>query len=417
MASASIPPIKHLFTKNFDFQPSMAMAREISRWRILYENRDQHAEALNTPLLAVHRIKFMPKDSDALFDIVGASRSEFVEVIRQSSINNDFIVSSDAYNLLTMWVVHKFYNSNLPQQIRMKACEDVLFMLLVKFFSSLVGHWFPYAPKKEIMEATIDSLSDKFDIKKKETCTWKLVLEARAKELLDPKNIHIGTIKTFIPDLKVTYVLTDTQTRMRTKLRLIVQAFHEMKAKGGVIADSTLLEDDKESGETRVKDVENNFDTMITSVSNRVLNVNQFVRSDYIKIVCSKTAQTDIGMLRNVLVRFSTIASYQYKKHKQEDIAKNGDYIGYLVLIRNLIQVVYRQCVLDKVNLRSKLAILDKATNLFKSSRISDPGVVRVKSSIDKMVVETGVSRRPATIASLKIAVALYLVLLTFDLD
>jgi hypothetical protein len=190
-----------------------------------------------------------------------------------------------------------------------------------------------------------------------------------------------------------------------------------MKAKGGVIADSTLLEDDKESGETRVKDVENNFDTMITSVSNRVLNVNQFVRSDYIKIVCSKTAQTDIGMLRNVLVRFSTIASYQYKKHKQEDIAKNGDYIGYLVLIRNLIQVVYRQCVLDKVNLRSKLAILDKATNLFKSSRISDPGVVRVKSSIDKMIVETGVSRRPATIASLKIAVALYLVLLTFDLD
>ena len=417
MALASVPPLKQLFTKNFDFEPSLAMAREISRWRILYENRDQHAEALNTPLLAVHRIKFMPKDSDALFDIVGASRSEFVEVIRQSSINNDFIVSSDPYNLLTMWVVYKFFNSNLAQTVRMKVCEDVLFMLLVKFFSSLVGHWFPYAPRKDIMEATIDSLSDKFDIKKKETCTWKLVLEARAKELLDPKNIHYSTIKTFIPDLKVTYVLTDTQTRMRTKLRLIVQAFHEMKAKGGAIVDSSIMEDDKESGDIRVKDIENNFDTMIVSVSNRILNVNQFVRSDFIKVACAKTAQTDPGMMRNALVRISTIASYQYKKHKQEDIDKNGNYAGYLVLVRNLIQAVYRQCVLDKVNLRSKLAILDKATNLFKSSRVAEPSIVKVKSSVERLIIETGVTRRPATVASLKIAVAIYLILLTFDLD
>ena len=121
--------------------------------------------------------------------------------------------------------------------------------------------------------------------------------------------------------------------------------------------------------------------------------------------------------MRNALVRISTIASYQYKKHKQEDIDKNGNYVGYLVLVRNLIQAVYRQCVLDKVNLRSKLAILDKATNLFKSSRVAEPSIVKVKSSVERLIIETGVTRRPATVASLKIAVAIYLILLTFDLD
>ena len=410
-------PLKELFEKYIDFTPTAVIARNISRWRILYETRDKHAEALNTPLLGINKLRFLPNDANALFDIVGVDPEAAELAIKNSSINNEFIVASNSFNLLVTWVAYKFMNSNLPKNVKEQTCIDVFYMLMLKFFSSLVNHWFPHTPKKEIMEATIESLSDKFDIKKEGTNTWKLVMLARANELVSSSNIHFNTLKTYKPDEKVTYILTDTQTRLRTKIKLVVLAFHEVHKKGGAVTESSIMEDDKESGEQRVKDIENNFGSMISSVANKALNINQFIRTDFVKVAASKAANVDTSMLKNVLIRFSTTATYQYKKQQQELVDSAGNYKGYLILIRNLIQTVYRQCVLDKINLRHKLAILEKASNMFKASRIIDQDIIRLRNSVERIVVESGVSRRPATIASLKIAFSLYIILLTFDLD
>lgn len=414
--AATVVPLKQLFTKNFNFTPSSKIAKELVRWMILYENRDTHAEALNTPLLGVFRLKFVPKDADALFDILEINRSEFTSIIEQSSINTDFIVASDPFNLLTMWSAHKFYTSSLPKNVREEACTALFYMLLVKFFSSFVGHMFPHGARQDVMEATIDGLSDKFDIKHANTNTWKLVMMDRAHELLDPKNIHFSTLKSFSTDERVTYVITDTQTRIRTKIKLVVQEYHETLKKGVAIRESEIVEDDIE-GNKVIKELKNNFDTMITSVANRVLNINQFVRSDYIKIACAKSANVTDDMLRQLLIKFSTLATYQYRKHKQEDIDKTGNYRGYLVLIRNMIQRTYRSCIMEKVNMNSKLAILDKTCNLYRSSRVNDEEILKVKASVDAFVEESKVSRREATNASLKILFIVYIILLSFDLD
>lgn len=412
---ASVLPLKQLFAKEHDFTPTANIAREIIKWKTLYENRGEHPEALNTPLLGVNKIKFLPKDSDALFDILTISRSEFQKTIAKSSVNTDFIVASDPFNLLTVWAVHKFYNSNLPRTVREETCVALFMMMLIRFFSSFVGHMLPHQVNREIMEATIDSLSDKFDIKHAETGTWRLVMLARAKELISAGNIHENTIKTFVNDSKVTYILTDTQTRIRTKIKLIVQEFYKVKDRGVTVKDSEMLETIGEK--TEIKGLENSYDSMIASVCNRVLNVNQFIRNDFIQLACKKTANVKADMFREVLLQFSTRATYQYSKHKQDDVDVQGRYRGYHVLIRNLIQRTYRACIMKKIKMTSKLAILDEVTNLYKASRVSDPEILKVKDSVDLFIVESKVSKRESTIASLKIALIMYIILLTFDLD
>lgn len=415
--AAPTPPLKQLFTKFCDFVPTRELARQINIWRIKYETRDSHAEALNTPLLGVFKIKFMPKDSQALFDILGVDRSSMQEAIKSSTVNKNFIVASDSYNQLIVWAAHKFFNSNLPLSVREQACTDLFFMLLCKFFSGLVGHWLPYGANPEIMEATINGLSDKFDIKHKETCTWKLIMLARAAELLNSSNIHFKTLKTFLPDEKVTYIITDTETRIRTKIRLIIQEYHETRKQGKTIKDTTLIGEDLE-GEKIVKELKSNFDTMITSVTNKVMNLNQFIKADFIAISCKMAANVKPDMMRALLMKFCVLSTYQYQKHKQDEIDKAGIYRGYYVLIKNVIQATYRACIMDKqVKLNSKLSILNKAVNLYKSSRISDPAVLAVKSSVDAFVIESKISSREATNASLKIAFILYLILMTFDVD
>ena len=418
MASSALP-LKQLFAKNFDFTPSTRLSRDILVWRTLYENRDTHAEALNTPLLGVFRLKFLPKDSDALFDILSINRSDFTSIIAQSSINTDFIVASDPFNLLCCWAAHKFYTSNLPRNVREETCRAIFFMLLVKFFSSFVGHMLPHGARQDIMEATIDGLSDKFDIKHANTNTWKLIMMARAEELIDPRNIHFNALKTFSTDDRVTYLITDTQTRIRMKIKLVIKEYHETLKHGKRVAESEITEDNLD-GEKVVKELKNGFDSMITSVSNRVLNINQFVRSEYVKIACAQSSAlkgSGEHMLRELLIKFSTLATYQYQKHKQEEIDKQGNYRGYLVLIRNTIQRTYRACIMNKVKMTSKLDILSKTANLYSASRVNDPEILKVKASVDAFVEEAKISKREATNASLKIAFIVYLIILTFDLD
>ncbi|MBO7627643.1 MAG: hypothetical protein J6S93_08835, partial [Paludibacteraceae bacterium] len=303
----------------------------------------------------------------------------------------------------------------LPKMVRDETCVSLFMMMLIRFFSSFVGHMLPHTVNREIMEATIDGLSDKYDIKHAETSTWKLVMLARANELVSSNNIHSNTIKTFVNDSKIVYAITDTQTRIRTTLKLVIIEFHRVRESGGIIKDTEIMETIGET--TEIKGLENNYDNMINSVCNRILNINQFVRNDFISLVCKKTANVKADMFRELLMKFSTLATYQYSKHKQDDVDTQGRYRGYHILIRNLIQRTYRACIVKKVKMTSKLAILEEVTNLYKASRISDPEILKIKESVEAFVNESKISSRDSTKASLKIALILYIILLTFDLD
>ena len=72
---------------------------------------------------------------------------------------------------------------------------------------------------------------------------------------------------------------------------------------------------------------------------------------------------------------------------------------------------------MKKVKMTSKLAILQEVINLYKASRVSDPEILKVKESVEAFVLDTKMSSRDSTRASLKIAFIIYLMLLTFDLD
>jgi len=414
--AAGVPPLKQLFSK-FTFKIDNKLATSLIRWCQMYQVR--YPDALNTPLLGVYELGFFVQDKAFLFDTLGVNREEFKQAIRQSSVDNNFHVASDDYNLLTIWASYQIMNStSLSRDMKDKTIKALYFMLIIKFFSSVVRHFFPYKATRAIMEATIDNLTDKFDIKHRDTNTWRLVIEKRAELMTETTsaNIHYNTLKTFMPDAKVTYVLTDLQTRIRTKVRLIAELYYEAVKNGNAIMEGTLTGEDLE-GEKIIKELKNSYDTMIESICNRTLNAQQFIKNDYIKVVCALCSNVRPEMMRNVLMQFSALATAQYHKGKSDTMDKSGKlFQGYHILISNLIQSTYRACIVDKVQLK-RVPILKKTMNLFRSSRINDPLILQIKESVDKFVDDTKVSSREATNASIKIAFILYIILLSFDVD
>ena len=409
-------PLKNLFSK-FEFAPTPKLAEQIIKWRLLYENRDTHPDALNTPLLGVYRLGWYPRDSQGLFDILDINKEEFKRAIRFSSIPTSFRVASDEFNLLTVWAAHIFINSNLNKDLKFKVIQSLFFMMLVKFFSSLLRHYLPHMANKGIMELTIDSLTDKFDIKHPETSTWKLIMEKRASELASGDSIHGSTLKTFIPDQKVIYVITDLQTRIRTKVRNVMLVYFDMVKQGRSIEDSDLVGENKE-GEKIIKELKTSFDSMIANICNRVLNTQQFIRADFITIATKLVPNVSPEMMRTFLMQFSSMATYQYNKRQTDEVSKDGKYfVGYHALITNLIQRTYRKCIMDKVNLKSRLAILKKAIDLYRSSRINDPIILKVKASIERIVKNARISQRESTNTSLRIAFVVYIIMMSFDCD
>lgn len=418
--AAKAPPLKELFQAKCDFVIDKRLAEQLIRWRIMYETRDTHAEALNTPLLGVYKLGFYNRDTEELFDILQISREEAKDCIKQSVIPNDFRVASDEFNLIIIWAVYKFINTDaVPKELKERTIKALFFMLEVKFFSSLLRNFLKFGAKKDVMEATIDSLTDKYDIKHPETNTWKLVMEKRAEELTVPGNIHWDALKNFSPDFgpkSVVYVLTDIQTRIRTKIRSVMEVYYELVKHGRAIRESGMTTDTAD-GETIIKELKNSYENMIASICNRVVNMQTFLRSDYIKAVSKLVANVNENMVRSMLMQFSAVASSQYASKKQDFVDKNGHFVGYHILIANLVQRTYRQCIISKVNLKSRIEILKKAIDLYRSSRVTDPVVVNVKESIEMFVKATKISSRDATNASLKIALIVYIIFMSFDCD
>lgn len=418
MAYMPVVSLKQLFSERFNDPITKQQIDAWHRYTQEYELRGSHPETFNTALLGVTAAHFLPKDQSALFEIFGIDRQLFQRCITICpNVDKSHIVTSDEFNLLVVWLAHRVINSTLPSSVKQIGLFDLFKMMNYRFFTGVVNYNFPHKANEAVMQYTVDELSLKYDIRKPETPTWKLVIEARSKDVYASSSIHYRTLQAFAPDDKVLYIISDTQTRMRTRLINIIQNYYT-NYKSGKKIDSTNMTAGV-GDEKSVRELTATFDVMTSNITNQVLNTNKFINEEYIKLVCKLSASIRPDMMRSMLTKFSEVAMSQYQRREQYRIDGKGSralLIGYYELISNIIQKTYRSCQLDPaVDMRSKLSILDKTRNLYRSSRIADPGILVVKNSVEYFINQHTSSIRSSTNASMKIAFILYIIILSFE--
>ena len=420
------PTLFEVFTKKYNMPITPNRYSQVLKYCQLFELKKAHPLAFNSALLGVDKAFFLKPDYDMLFDIFDVNVLEFkhdlintehMQYLKNKIADSTNSVGCDAYNIFTVWLCYCVGKSSLPSSKKEQLIFTLLKMMYYKFFTSYVHYVFPYPPNPEIMQQTINSLSYKFDIKDPKTPTWKLVLEQKCKEFMMKNSPHYHTLKTFKTDKQVVYILTDVQTRIRVKIQTIVNVFYKVRDEAKLMKKTSMVTTNAE-GEKFIKDIASISESLTANVSSAVLNINEFINYEHIKNICDISKNINKTLLRNVLTKFSDDAILQYKAGRQNEIVQKGSktlYKGYNVFIATVIQKTYRLCTLDKeVNLKSKLSILHKTSNLYRSSRINDPDILAIKNSTEYYIDKYADITRESTKASLRIAFLQHIMVQSF---
>lgn len=411
--------LKYLTDNNGILKPTMSQIDQYIRHCKMYEIRDDHVQAFNTAYLAVTKAYFLPKDANALFEIFGFDHTLISNALKQAvGIHDKTHVIRNDFNMGTLWVIYCLgLMKSLPVSKRNEIQFTLLKMLNYKFFTGKVNHMFKYKTDEGVMEATIDGLSLKCDIKNPKTPTWKAIIEAHCTEALSNSSIHRNTFQTFAPDGKVGYILSDMQTRLSSKIVNVASAYYENHKNQNKIGESTFTQMDPD-GEKVLKELKASIDMAVSRICTDVLNINSFINFEDVKLICKLVPSVRPDMLRTTLTILTNVANIQYKNKQAEAITKGTRgqtiYEGYRTLLTELIQKTYRYCIMSGVNMESHVAILAKTRDIYRASRIANPDILTIKNSADHFVTTHTKYTRDATLVAVRTACILYIILQTF---
>ena len=414
---SKIPEINTPITDSF--------IRNLVEYCAMFETKNEHSAVLNTYLLGTVPIFFTDTDRSVFFSIIGGVQEKKIkEILRYApGIEPSWVVLNDPYNQMIVYTAHRIAISTISEELKEQGLLALFKMLHYKFFTSLVFHYYKFGANKDIMESVIKSLSAKYDIVK--YGTWKKVIEVRSKDIFATDSIHFGTIYNFKYDADVIYVITDIQSRIRQKIRTINQIYREQKEKGDEIRSYGLV--DEIDGQKVITSSTNILDMMLSSMTQQIQSPARFVDNELIHVLSQQYSAVNESTFRIIVTMFSELAAVQSTSGDFEKIriVKNENeygeevqfeiYEGLGKLTYELLQKSYRRCMIDKVNMNSKIDILTKVKNIFSSSRISDEAIVTIKRSFTYFVSNCGETTRAATIASLTIVLILYIVIKSFD--
>lgn len=409
--------LKMILSEKFNVNPTQRQNKQLLDYCARYEVRADNPLAFNSPMLGVKKAYFLGKDSDAIFDIFNIYKNDFARSIKSCvGINKSFAVASNDFNLLIVWLLYNYTKSSLSKKEQYDGMYTLLKMLHYKFFTGKVNHSFKHGANEGVMQYTVDHLSAKCDIKKPATPTWKAVIEAHCKYMLEEDNLHAHTIRSFSPDDKIVYFLSDLHTRISTKIVIVARAYYNNHAQGKGIKDVDATMTNTE-GEKELKALRPTLDNTITTIQNNVLNTNIFINYSDIKLA-SGIANIRPDMLREVLMTFSAVATQQYRNHTGDEIKldkkKRKIYVGYRILISELIQKSYRRAVMSGCDMKSNVDILNKTRDAFKASRILDEDILLIKDSVHYFVQTNTKYTREATIIAIRMGIIMYLMIQSF---
>jgi hypothetical protein len=354
----------------------------------------------------VYTVRYLPSDREAWFgEVLDVDDTSLTDALYDLDvINEEFKRTSDVVNLSSVWLVHKLMNSKgLSEKDRKKAMVDVVFMLQVKFLTSVFAHYIKYPTDPEVAQAVYESLSRKFGLK--QHGSWGAFLLARSEEIVSPRGIHYKTFRDFDDDEAIFYAITDIQGRMKEVVKKMMGILiHINNNKGRIVTTSSTVELD---GEVILKDRKNSFNQYKRYIHATIQDSNTFIRGEVVKVV-QDAMHT---MPETLFLETLRYCSINYGQRGASEIAELVDELmvhafDFLSKNRNLIR--------SNVDLTT---LVVRLRSLYMASRMSDPALIKAKDLADSIVSKAVDSKNKAVLSSLRTGLELYIVLRAFTMN
>lgn len=379
--------------------------QRLQNYQVGFVNRNaDHAAFFGGNLIGVYPIRFRNSDLNEWYD--GILQIDDVqirsEVIKLPTVKPEWVRGTDVMNLTCIWLVHRIFNSDLSDKLKYQGMVDTLLILHYKFITSLMAHYFPFPADKSVALATYASLSKKYALKA--YGSWKALLVARCQDIIDPKSIHYSTIRTFLPDDKVQYWITDSQIRMRSLIKNMRAVFETVRVQDAKIHTTKMTGKDLE-GDVVLKDLSRNYSPYKRYLHEVATDVDLLVKPELIQIISAAMHTMPPTLLTDTLIY--TAEHYSSSKVGIPDLLDE--------IVLHAIEYLNSEQS-DFLRHPDLATLITKLRANYMSSRSTDPSLLKIRAGTERLVGEAVKSKNSSVVAAVRTGFALYIVLLTFSM-
>lgn len=175
----------HLINVKFNNQLALALYK----YQVyLTTKNEEHMLFYGSGLTGFYSINTSVNDVNMLFNNI--LDADFLTISRNlneiDDIKIEFVVSSDTFNLVIVYLFHKFMNAPLEQKKKDRILFDLILILQYKMMTGVIKKYFKFPTDEKTATATFDSLSNRFLLKR--LGSWQEYLNYRTHEIIkNPK--------------------------------------------------------------------------------------------------------------------------------------------------------------------------------------------------------------------------------------
>lgn len=382
------------------------LAKKFSDYVIGFINKNEDSMVFfGGNLIGVQVVRFTNQDKDKWFnDIMEIDEiSTEEQLLDLPTINKDFHVSSDLFNLSCMWLIHRFMISPLlGDNQKHQAMIDIAMALNIKYLTSLMFQSFPYPADPQIAAAAYAQLSYKFAIK--QYGSWFATLNARCEDFLHEDSIHFHVLKNFNVDGKIVYMINDTQGRIRDMFKNYRAEFYKVKEHGSKIKTISTLTLDNE-GEQIVRDKTKNLLTYTRYLNSIITDKDSFIKTELIDVI----AVVMHTMPPKMLIQTLEYCSNNYNVPGSGDIEE----LITLTITHSFSYLENNRNLVKETN--DIAALISRLRGVYMSSRSVEVDLANMRKKSEKIVRLATKIKNDNVIASLKTSLLLYIILRAYS--
>jgi hypothetical protein len=382
--------VKEVFEQECrDLKFDINLIKKINSFQVGFvQKNEDHMTFFGGNTFGVQIVRFTAQDRDRWFsDVLEIDDITLEEkLLMLPDINAEFHISSDVFNLSTLWVIHGILNSTeLTDKQKENAMVDTALILQYKFITSLMFKYFKFPADPQLAAATYASLSYKFAIK--QYGSWSATLHARSENIVSKESIHYKVFETFDDDKKIVNALNDTQGRIRDMGKNIYGKMMEAQGMGSrITVTSSLMEHD---GEQILKDKTKNLYGYTRYLSSIISDKNSFIKDELLTVIISiqhtmppknliKTLEWMSGNFRHTsvpevekLIEKVMVHSFGYLADNSTVLKANTDLAGLVSKLRG-VYMSSRSTDIELLEIRELAqGIVTKATGLHNDGIVS----------------------------------------------
>lgn len=366
--------------------------------------KQEHISFFGGTNTGVDVVRFTDQDRDKVFDLLlgGADEEQLRELIANvkhpdgtATINQDFKIASDVFNIACIWLIHSFHHSTeLNEEQRHDAKVRVCQYLLYRFMTSLLFHYFKYPTTKEIAQKTYDKLNNKYKLK--QTGSWGQTFYEMADGLMGPHSEPFrDKINTLTPDYVIVLMLNDMQSRVKDMLKNIYKVFMEVHKNGEKVSTNTSFQEIE--GELELKDHTKSLGVYTQYLKRIITDQPSFIQDGLVDVVVNIVHTMSPRLLYQTLAWTS-----DHYKGEHDSVINNA----IDLVMEHAIDYLHHQNA-SRTNVGEVLSLL---RGTYMSSRSTDQRLLKAREDVEQLVKLATQSRNDNAVASVRTGWMLYIV-------